>query len=159
MQVVRAEIVFVCFDGRNVAHVPRVVAARDGIDAVLVLHIGHPIQNVALVHDGRFARSHKPACNPRVVRHAVAPAAPPLALGLFQGAKRYPRHVKRVDVRVVRPLHEKARGGKVGCVRRVNAKNGIGERAVAGVEGRFVMDFSPREPSLRLVLYQVEIFN
>ena len=71
----------------------------------------------------------------------------------------YTPMLRRVDVRVVRPLHEKARGGKVGCVRRINSKNGIGERAVAGVEGRFVMDFSPREPSLRLVLYQVEIFN
>ena len=44
-------------------------------------------------------------------------------------------------------------------IRRVNAEHGIRKRSVAGVECRFVVYFSPRQPSLRLVFNEIEIFN
>ena len=67
--------------------------------------------------------------------------------------------MQRVDVGVVRSLHEQARGGKVGRIRSVHAEDGICERSVSGVERRFVVNLSPREPRLRLVLNEVEVLD
>ena len=63
----------------------------------------------------------------------------------------------RVDVRVTGSLHEQARRRQVGRVSGINAQHGIGERPIAGVERLIVVDLIPREPSLALVLDEVEV--
>ena len=116
LEVVGSEITFVGFHRRHVAHVPRVVAARDGIDAAFLAHLVHPIEHKPLVDDWRRRRSQKPARDPRVVRHAVATAAPSFRFRLLQGAKRNPRHVHRIYALVVRAHHQQACGGEVSGV-------------------------------------------
>ena len=82
-EVVSAEVTFVSFHGRHVAHMPRVIAASNGIDAVFLLNLGHPIKHDALINNGRWARAQVAVGNPRIIWHAVTPAAPPLALRLL----------------------------------------------------------------------------
>ena len=65
----------------------------------------------------------------------------------------------RVDVRVTGSLHEQARRRQVGRVSGIDAQHGIRKRPVTWVEGRIVVYLVPREPSLALVLDEVEVLD